>query len=111
MSLPSMRRLVKASRHGLRTGGTIYVGTLPINRGPRCGQQSLPAIPTGGRVAYLECATGNELPTEPAPHTTADSWKTACLILQKRGLHFAQYGAHGFEIFHRDIRRGDVLNL
>ena len=32
MSLPSMRRLEKACRHGLRAGGTIYVGTLPINR-------------------------------------------------------------------------------
>jgi hypothetical protein len=45
ISLPSVRRLVKASRHGLRTGGTIYVGTLPINR---------------GRDA--ECATAIELP-------------------------------------------------
>ena len=45
MSLPSMRRLEKACRHGLRAGGTIYVGTLPINR---------------SRDA--ECGTGIELP-------------------------------------------------
>lgn len=45
MSLPGMRRLVKASRHGLRTRGTIYVGTLPINR-----------------THDAECATGKEFP-------------------------------------------------
>ena len=105
-------------------------------------------IPTGGRVAFLECATEKELPyaatvtgdigadyflsarkvglqtyqllqpriratadTGLAAHTAADSGKTACLVLQKRGLHFAQCGAHGFEFFHRHIRRGDILNL
>src|ERR1700730_5533929 len=53
MSLPSMRRLVKAFRHGPRAGGTIYVGSLPINRG---------RDEDGSRVANLECATGSELP-------------------------------------------------
>ena len=77
-----MQRLVKASLHGLRTGVTIYIGTLPFNRTRDT------AIPAGGRVANLECATGNELPyvTTVAVDSGADyfawSFRSAACILR-----------------------------
>jgi hypothetical protein len=84
MSLPNMRRLGKASRHGLSAHGTIYVGTLPINRTRDADSSAYPsagfstAIPTGGRVASLECATGNELPHAVAVDSGADYFAWSC---------------------------------